>query len=495
MSLYLYDSLAKKERELVPLEPGVVRMYTCGPTVYGRPHIGNYSSFLMADLLRRWLEAGHGLKVIHVKNITDVGHLVRDADTGEDKIEKQAKEEHGTVTMESVLKVARTYEAQYLEDEAALNLVEPEHRPRATEYVSQMKEMTESLLKSGHAYVTDDGIYFDITSPTPTPYGALSGNSVDSLSAGARVDVNEAKRNPADFALWKFCVGQNEHHVLRWQSPRGPAGETYAEGFPGWHIECSAMSRTLLGDTLDVHTGGEDNIFPHHECEIAQSECVTGKPFVKLWIHKRRIDLAGEKMSKSLGNVITIPYILEKGLSPLDLRFYFLSVHYRTNLKFSWEGLEEAHHVRRGIMEWMEKGGAGESVPAVKPGHPLPEVTVAMVTDLERQFDAAMDQDLNVSAALAAVHACKRLTNFAASLPAPETREALEKFIKKIRHTFGCFDAQAQSIPADIQQLIDARAAARAAKDFAASDRLRAEIETKGYEVRDTKGEQVVKKK
>ncbi len=242
MLLVLHNSLSKKEEEF-PSTPGdTVTMYTCGPTVYGRPHIGNYSSFLMADLLRRWLETGHGLTVKHVKNITDVGHLVKDADSGEDKIEKQAREEHGSVTHESVIEVARTYETQYLEDERALNMMEPFARPRASEYVQQMKVMIEDLLQKEIAYVTEDGIYFDVMKFPQ--YGALSGNTVENLSAGARVDINEAKHHPADFALWKFCVGHNKQHALRWASPASPDGKIFPEGFPGWHIECSAMSRS-----------------------------------------------------------------------------------------------------------------------------------------------------------------------------------------------------------------------------------------------------------
>jgi cysteinyl-tRNA synthetase len=305
MALRLYNTLTKKEQDFRPLDqdaadranrPPVVTLYTCGPTVYGRPHIGNYTSFLAADLLSRWLEAGHGYVVHQVKNITDVGHLVRDADSGEDKIEKQAREEHGEVTPQSVLAVAKHYEQLYLADEKGLNLrnLEPKNRPHASDYVPQMVTMIESLLRSGHAYVASDGIYFDITSKTPTPYGSLSGNTLENLTAGARVEVNEGKHHPADFALWKFCVGQNEHHVLRWPSPVGLKGETYPEGFPGWHIECSAMSRALLGDQIDLHTGGEDNIFPHHECEIAQSESVTQKKAIRGY-------LAASSSSRSQG--------------------------------------------------------------------------------------------------------------------------------------------------------------------------------------------------
>ena len=232
MSLRLYNSLTKGEEEFHPQAGKTVTMYTCGPTVYGRPHIGNYSSFLMADLIRRWLETGHNYTVKHVKNITDVGHLVADADEGEDKVEKEARriavEKRGAgaaVTHDDVIAVARMYEAQYLEDEKTLNMLEPFARPRASEYIEQMKTMIEKLLEKGHAYATKDGLYFDVTSHLKTPYGTLSGNTLDHLDAGARVDVNEEKRHPADFALWKFCVGKNEHHLLRWSSPAGPAGE------------------------------------------------------------------------------------------------------------------------------------------------------------------------------------------------------------------------------------------------------------------------------
>jgi cysteinyl-tRNA synthetase len=276
-----------------------------------------------------------------VKNITDVGHLVADADEGEDKVEREAEKEKV-----DPLTIARRYTDMYLEDEKALNMVKPEHRPRATEYVKQMIDIAKILIEKGNAYETEDGVYFSVE--TFPDYGKLSGNTLDKLNAGARIVVDESKKHPADFALWKKCVGKNAHHVLRWPSPWG-------DGFPGWHIECSAMSSSLLGPEIDIHTGGEDNIFPHHECEIAQSECSSGnKPFVRNWLHKRRIDLAGEKMSKSLGNVLTLPDIATRGFSPLDVRYYFLSVHYRTNLKFSFDGLESARKVRLKVVEWME---------------------------------------------------------------------------------------------------------------------------------------------
>ncbi len=493
MSLRLYNTFSKREEDFKSLKAGVVTMYTCGPTVYGRPHIGNYSSFLMADLLRRWLETGHGLTVRHAKNITDVGHLLADRDDGEDKVEKQARTEKT-----DPLAIAKRYTEQYLEDEKLLNMREPEVRPRATEYIKEMLAIIRKLLESGNAYETDDGIYFSVE--TFPAYGNLSGNTLDKLDAGARVIIDEAKRHPADFALWKKCVGKNGHHLLRWSFKTGERtsteGEDASSGFPGWHIECSAMSSKLLGEKIDLHTGGEDNIFPHHECEIAQSNCAFGlkEPFARLWLHKRRIDLAGEKMSKSLGNVLSVPTVLEKGYSPLDLRFYLLSVHYRTNLKFSWEGLDQARDSRRSICEWMERGGVSAYAPIVKEGAKLPLVSSKDIQKFDDEFSAAMDTDLNVSGALAAIHNCMHKTN-ASVMPDESTKIALQKFISKIRDTFGCFEPeQAEAIPSAVQELVAARAKARTNKDFKESDRLRDEIKKLGYEVRDEMKEQRVRR-
>ncbi|HVW66418.1 MAG TPA: cysteine--tRNA ligase [Candidatus Peribacteraceae bacterium] len=481
-SLHLYNSLTKREEEFTPIADRTVTMYTCGPTVYGRPHIGNYSSFLMADLLRRYLEV-KGYEVRHVKNITDVGHLVADQDEGEDKIEKQAKEEKGSVTMQSVLDIARTYESQYLDDEKTLNMLEPMSRPRATEYIEQMKEMIETLLQKKFAYVTEDGIYFDVTR-FPS-YGQLSGNTLQNIESGARVAVNEEKRHPADFALWKFCVGANAHHVLRWSSPRGPEGQEYPEGFPGWHIECSAMSRALLGDQIDIHTGGEDNIFPHHECEIAQSESVTGAhPFVRTWLHKRRIDLEGEKMSKSLGNVLTIPNILDRGYDAQDLRYYLLSVHYRTNLKFSWKGMDDAKKARRKITEWMEEVRLWKGTDGTEGTE---------VQQWRNKFMDAMDSDLNTPGALGVIFDLMSWSRNQQGFT-DEGLASLQSLIDDIKETFGCFESSVEKIPADVQSLLDERAAARASKNFAESDRLRDEIAKLGFEVKDTKDGQSVKK-
>ena len=458
MSLVLYNTRTKKEEVFTPLKEGIVRMYTCGPTVYGRPHIGNYSSFLLADLLRRWLEVGHEFTVTHVKNITDVGHLAGDdtADAdGEDKIERQAQQENV-----DPLAIAKKYTEQYLEDEKALHFLEPHHRPKATETIPEMITMTETLIEKGHAYETEDGVYFAVESFPD--YGALSGNTLENLSAGARIAVDEKKKHPADFALWKKCVGENEHHILRWESPWG-------EGFPGWHIECSCMSEKFLGTPFDIHTGGEDLIFPHHECEIAQSVCASSlddASHVQYWIHKRFIDMGDTKMSKSLGNVLTLPDVEALGYTPLDLRYYLLSVHYRTNLKFTERGLEDAHKARRKVVEWMR-----EVEQAQEDGD---------AEEWEQKFAEAMNADLNTPEALAVVFDLMTWSRTEGSLG------ACKKSVALIRFTFGCFEPEDSSIPQDVLDLAAKREDARAKKDFEASDALRDQILEHGYEVKDT---------
>lgn len=478
MSLTLYNSLTKKEEKFVPIKEGEVGMYTCGPTVYGRPHIGNYSSFLLADLLRRWLEVS-GYSVTHVKNITDVGHLTGDTNAdadGDDKIEKQAKEEGAEgaegveVNTESVMAIVKKYSDEYIADEKLLNFREPEHRPLASETIPEMIAMTETLLKKNHAYETDDGVYFDVTSFSD--YGKLSGNTLDNLSAGARINIDEKKKNPADFALWKKCVGVNANHILRWDSPWG-------EGFPGWHIECSCMSEKFLGSEFDIHTGGEDLIFPHHECEIAQSQCSgSGKPNVHYWVHKRFIDMGDTKMSKSLGNVLTLPDIENMGFSPLDLRYYLLSVHYRTNLTFTQKGLEDAHKARRKIMEWMREVEGVEGTEGTEE-----------VEDWKEKFSDAMNSDLNTPAALAVIFDCM------SSSRNEGNRGDFKGFVQIIRETFGCFDPEEkEDVPQAVLDLAQKRVEARQNKDFEASDSIRDEILARGYEVKDTpEGQKIIK--
>jgi len=512
MSLHLFNTLSKKEEEFVPLEKGKVKMYTCGPTVYGRPHIGNHSSFLMADLLRRWLEVS-GYKVTHAKNITDVGHLVADANAdagGEDKVERQAKAENV-----DPLTIAKKYTEQYLEDEAALNMIEPEFRPKATETIAEMIAIIQKLIEKGGAYETEDGIYFSVWSFTD--YGKLSGNTLDKLGKlqpsprfaelrpasqpsprlrpageeGVRVELKESKKHPADFALWKKCVGENAEHILRWSFPSGERvtteGEDHEAGFPGWHIECSAMSQKHLGDQLDIHTGGEDNIFPHHECEIAQSEgaSLAGKPFVKYWLHKRRVNFASEKMSKSLGNVLSLPDIIERGFSALDLRYFFLSSHYRSHTQFTWKGLEDAKKARVKIVEWIEE--CGTSVSDVQAG-----TGDFDIQKFQERFTDAMNNDLNTPEALAVVFDCMAWSRQEVSGIRYQVSE-LHKFVEMVEKTFGCFQSESVEVPDDIQKLVDDRETARKAGDYATSDKLRDEVQKRGFVLEDLpKGVKVV---
>ena len=289
MALVLHDTLTRRKQPFVPVSPGRVRMYNCGPTVYGRTHIGNFRAFLFADVLRRWLEAS-GYAVAQVMNITDVGHARDDdPDSTDDKLEAAARTERL-----DPWKIAEKYTALFFQDLDALGILRAHHYPRATRYIPEMIAIIERLIETGHAYQVGGNVYYAVA--TFPEYGKLSGNTGDELLAGARVEVNEQKRDPRDFALWKT----DPRHLMQWDSPWG-------RGFPGWHIECSAMSRALLGEgTLDLHTGGEDNIFPHHDCEIAQSEGAFGVPFVKYWGHTRFLQVDGGKMSKSLGNLYTL---------------------------------------------------------------------------------------------------------------------------------------------------------------------------------------------
>ena len=300
---HFWNTLTRQKEEFRPQEEGTVRMYHCGPTVYQRPHIGNYRAFLFADLLRRIFDA-RGYAVTQVMNLTDVGHLTDDADDGEDKLQKQAEKDQ----VDPWEIVRRVSEAFFI-DLDALGVRPAHHYPKATDNIEQMLELIRMLLASGHAYQVGENIYFDVHS-FPA-YGKLSGNKVEDLEAGARLAVNDEKKHPADFALWK----SDPKHLMKWPSEFGE------HGFPGWHIECSAMARRYLGDTLDIHTGGEDNVFPHHECEIAQSESALGVPFSGLWMHTKFLQVDGGKMSKSLGNVYSLDDLHERGFEPLDFRF------------------------------------------------------------------------------------------------------------------------------------------------------------------------------
>ena len=467
MELKLYNTLTRRKEVFQPIEPGKVRMYHCGPTVYQRPHIGNYRAFLFADLLRRLLELW-GLEVQQVMNLTDVGHLTDDADEGEDKLQAQARKDKV-----DPWSIVETVSAQFFADMEALG-VKPAHvYPRATDHIPEMVEMVETLLEKGHAYRVGDNVYFDVHSFPE--YGRLSGNRVEDLEAGARLEVNDEKKHPADFALWK----SDEKHLMKWATVFGE------HGFPGWHIECSAMSRKYLGDHFDIHTGGEDNVFPHHECEIAQSCTALDGPFVNLWMHTKFLKVDGGKMGKSLGNAYSLDEIAAEGFSALDFRFLIMRGSYRNSLNFTWEALRGAAEARKNLNDFRSRLQAevGEDqVPAL----PLGGGGAGPVAEAHDAFLRAMADDLNTSEALAALFNLRN--RFMQGELAAEFLAPSLALLDQADTLFGFLDAASADglDDATIDALIEERAAARAAKDFARADEIRDELTAASIVLEDT---------
>jgi len=465
MALTIYDSLQRKKVPFEPAEPGRVRMYNCGPTVYSQAHIGNFRAFLFADVLRRWLEVS-GYEVTQVMNLTDVGHL-RDDDpeAGADKMEEAARKEKV-----DPWQIADRYIELFFTDLDKLGIQRAHHHPRATEYIPQMLEQIQALVERGHAYQAGGNVYFDVK--TFPAYGRLSGNTGDDLIAGARVEVLDEKRDPRDFALWK----QDPHHIMQWDSPFG-------RGFPGWHIECSAMSQTLLGETLDIHTGGEDNIFPHHECEIAQAESATGQPFARHWMHARFLQIEGQKMSKSLGNLYTVAQLEEMGHAPVAVRFALIRSQYRQVLNFTFAGLEQAAADVRRLRLFVEKmEGAAGGVES-RGDEAVPEWVEAAV----RRFDEAMDDDLNVSGALDGVFSLMNEANRADAkgADAASALAALRRFDRVLGLLEGADvgGGDGDRLEPELDELVKRYVAARAEKAWDVADPLRDELAAKGIEV------------
>ena len=461
----LHNSLSGRVEEFVPLREGEVRMYNCGPTVYKRQHVGNFRAFALADLLRRSLEYV-GYRVTQIMNITDVGHLTEDdvADAGgEDKLQREAR-----LRRLDPLQIAREEEAHFRADLAALHMRPAHAYPRATEHVPEMIEMIEVLIAKGHAYRADGNVYFDVRS-FPR-YGALSGNTLAALEAGAsgRVEERGEKHSPHDFALWKH----DERHLMQWDSPFG-------RGFPGWHIECSAMARRYLGDTLDIHTGGPDNKFPHHECEIAQSECVTGRPLARVWIHCGRLELAGRKMSKREGALFTVPDLLERGYSGRDVRLYLLKHHYRAPLPFELDLLDEAARTRERLQNFVDFEMAR------RPDGPADPEVARLAAQAQRDFRSALEDDLNTSAAFAVLH--EFVTALNRKGPSRQDAERAVAVMRDADRVLGVLDEAPAAMrdDAEIAALVAERDAARKAKDFARADALRAELSARGIELLD----------
>jgi len=475
-----FNTLTRREEDFAEVtgkKPGdTVLMYNCGPTVYSNAHIGNLSAYIMADLIRRFLEY-KGYKVIQAKNITDVGHLVSDSDTGEDKMEVSARKEK-----KSPLEIARFYEGLYLADERKLHLREPEFRPRATETIEEMITIITDLVKKGFAYETSDGVYFDLEKYPD--YGKLSGNTLESIRAGARIDIDENKKNSADFALWKKLVGENKNHILKWPSPWG-------EGFPGWHIECSAMAEKHLGKIIDIHTGGEDNIFPHHECEIAQTRCKTGeKLFSHFWMHKRHIQVEGEKMSKSKGNFYTLQDLEDKGINPLDFRLLILMAHYRSRTNFTFNGLNSAKEFRLKFINTMlvlQMMNFDEILDKERDNQEL-----EYIVNTEIKIDEALSADLNTPEMIAEMnklfdHLDKVTKSGLSKTSAKRYQELLKQLDEILAVLPESFD-----IAEKVTEMLEKRKEARINKDFKASDEIRDEISREGYVVLDTAKGQVL---
>jgi cysteinyl-tRNA synthetase len=455
----LYDTKTRSVVEIIPARRGELRMYTCGPTVYRDAHVGNLRSYLLSDLIRRTAER-HGLSVIVCQNITDVGHLADDEQIdpeGEDKILAQARAEG-----KSALEIARFYEDAFKADCRALNIAPPDFAPRASESIELMTDLIGTLIDSGHAYVADTGsVYFDARSFAD--YGAISGNRLDSLRPGHRFEgaVDEHKRFHADWALWKGAATGRE---LTWQTPWGT-------GFPGWHTECSAMSLEYLGNVIDIHTGGIDLRFPHHEDERAQSNSVAGRDVVRHWVHGEHVLFEGRKMAKSTGNVVLLADLAERGLDPLAARLAFLEHRYRQQLNLTWPTLEAADATLR---RWRERVATWANEPS-KP----------MCADYAARIFGALDDDLDTPAALIALRELAKDRDVPAGSKFETFVAADQVLALELARDIGRVPAP-QVLPDGAEDLLEARIAARAEKDFAASDQLRAQLADLGVAVADT---------
>ncbi len=452
--LYLYNTLGRQKQEFKPLKPPTVGMYTCGPTVYNYAHLGNLRTYIFEDILKRVL-LYNGYQVKHVMNITDVGHLTGDRDMGEDKIEAGAKREGKTAAQ-----IAEFYTQAFLKDLAHLNIIEPDIWCRATDHIKEQIELIKKLEEKGYTYRTSDGIYFD-TAKFPN-YTKLSGQNIEALREGARVEKNEEKKNPTDFALWKFSP-PGVKRQMEWPSPWGV-------GFPGWHIECSAMSMKYLGEQFDIHCGGIDHIDVHHTNEIAQSEAATGRqPWVRYWLHGAFLNIAGgKKMAKSEDNFLTLKNaLLDNNISPLAFRFAALSVHYRKPMEYSLAAMQNAQKSLNHLYNQVRALAGKKGKVSLK---------------YKNKFLAAANDDLNMPQALAVAQEMLK-----SDLPAPDKLATILDFdrVFGLRLT-GAVKTKSSDLPPAVKELAQKRQAARQAKDWAESDRLRAEIEKLGYRVEDT---------
>lgn len=454
MDIFFSNTLTKKKELFTSINKEEVKIYSCGPTVYKDATIGNMRTNIFQDILRRVLRY-NGYKIKHAMNITDVGHLVSDGDEGEDKMLKSAREENKTP-----LEISKYYTDLFFKDLGLLNIEIPEIVCKATEHINEMLEYVKKLVENGYAYETSTAIYFDISKLDKYPI--LSNLNLEEQKAGARVDIDVEKRNPYDFALW---IKAPENHLMKWDSPWGLS-------YPGWHIECSAMGQKYLGEQFDIHTGGIDLIPTHHENEIAQSKGACGKIPANYWMHGEYLLINGGKMSKSLGNVYLIKDFIERGYDPIVYRLFSYSCHYKNKLNFTWEGIEAASKSLERLKQGYKNHLEGKD-----------EIDESIINEYEEKFHKAINDDLNMPAAMSAVWEVVRNEK-----KSPKLAELLLKFdtvlgLKINEET----KKQTEDIPQEILDLVEQRKLARENKDWAKSDELRDLIQSKGYEIKDTK--------
>ncbi len=474
MTIRLFNTMTRKTEEFKPLVPGKMGFYSCGPTVYHYAHIGNMRSMIHNDILKRMF-IENGYTVHHVMNITDVGHLTGDdSDSGDDKMERGAARDH-----KSVWDIAQFYTDEFLRDFDDLNNIRPTDMPRATDYIAEQIDLVKKLQDLGYTYeISGDGIYYD-TSKFPA-YGALTGGSVAGNRAGARVEYNDAKRNPTDFALWKFSP-KDKKRQMEWDSPWGI-------GFPGWHAECSAMSMKLLGNHFDIHTGGEDLSRIHHTNEIAQSEPITGAPWVNYWVHfSFLVNKSGDKMSKSGGEFLGLDAVRKRGYDPLVYRYLILLGHYQTQLAFSWDAMDAAANGYKNLVRRV-----AELLLDTEPG----ALDNAKFDEWHNRILSPVSDNMKTAEALVQIQELLRTNDVNAS-----TKIALFEFVDRllgldfIGRAKRMNDTESETAPAEIMALADARAAAKSAKDWARADELRTQIDAAGWTVVDTRdGTKITKK-
>lgn len=453
----LYNTLTKKKEEFVPINDEV-RMYSCGPTVYSYAHIGNMRAYIFMDLLRKTLKY-NGYKLKSVMNITDVGHLVSDADEGEDKMEKAAREQN-----KNPWDIAEMYTKEFFEDFKRLNIETPDIIAKATEHIPEMIDYVQEIFNNGYAYETNNGVYFDINKLDK--YGLLSGISLEDQLAGARIAVDDEKKCPLDFALW---IKAPENHIMKWESPWGMS-------YPGWHIECSAMGRKYLGEVFDIHTGGEDHIPIHHENEIAQSKGATGKIPANYWMHVAFLTVDGGKMSKSLGNCYRIVELKDRGFEPLAYRYFCLNSHYKSKLNFTFDALSAAQTAINRLREGIKLHAEGKE-----------DISMDEIENYRQQFKDAISDDLNSPKCLAVlweiVRKEKKSKDYLELLKEFDMVLGLDLDIEKINK----LPTQEETISDEAKKLIEMRNIARNNKDWAEADKIRDLLVEMGVKINDKK--------